>query len=299
MIASKKLLASKRSSVFALLHNHLGNSQFRILNLLIYIILFMSLFYLVHGDPVSPQSMTIEGSSTFNTSNVQNRQVNALAGNVTKINIVSVSQTQNWAGFYGNVSGTVTLDDNLNWTMYSWVSTEPTGVVYAVNQTISDWSTAYCLNISAEVNSSSNLSFNYDGNTKNTTTSRFFTIDEIESLYNISPGQGDGLNETFNYSNAHDGFFVGGSEVLANDCAAANTFQVDSPQSSNFQEVLLSVNNSEVVIFAAVIENRDPFNTTDKFGYNNQTWDFQMIVLENGKYGDTSVTPYYIYVELS
>jgi hypothetical protein len=130
----------------------------------------------------------------------------------------------------------------------------------------------------------------------------------------------------------HTGFFVGTVNVSSGSCAATdmyethcvnitgqatieNQYKVDdyfcngtwdgnytwkaTDDGENFQEVLLAVNNSQVLIYATIIENDRTDNVTDPMGYNNRTWDFQMIVGENG-HDDAadSSTPYFFYIEL-
>ena len=64
----------------------------------------------------------------------------AEAGNVTELNISATVVTRGWQGYYGNVSGTITLDDGLNNTMYSWALADPEGEVYASrNNSISEF----------------------------------------------------------------------------------------------------------------------------------------------------------------
>jgi len=280
------------------------------LKFLVFALVLGSLVYAAFAatGPVAPGTVTVpDGSSSrYNLSAYSVKTVQALAGNLTNFQISTITQTQVWAGFYGNVTGTITLDNAQNWTLFSWVNEEPTGIVYAVNQTIADWSTAHCLNFTS-VNQSGTvdnetLEYRYDGGTRvtNVTGGNFTTLEELEARFRIVPDQVDGVDETFNYSNSHNGFFVGDTEVLAGDCAAVSTYQHDQPQNdNNFQEILLAVNNSEAVIFATIVENKNLFNSTDRQGWDNQTWDFQMLVLEDGKSGDEAVSPYYIYVELA
>jgi len=72
-----------------------------------------------------------------------------------------------------------------------------------------------------------------------------------------------------------------------------------SDYGSHFQEVLLTVNNSQAVIYTAIIENKDNRNEP-VMGFDNATHDFEMIVGDDGHAGpkqDTTTT-YYFYVEL-
>ena len=46
--------------------------------------------------------------------------IQALAGNVTEININGFSTTQSWQGYFGNVTGTIQLADASDNQMYNW-----------------------------------------------------------------------------------------------------------------------------------------------------------------------------------
>jgi len=66
----------------------------------------------------------------------------AIGGNVTAVNISGTSVTDRWAGFFGNISGTVRLADSTGNKFYQWTVNVITGsVVYATNGTVSNWST--------------------------------------------------------------------------------------------------------------------------------------------------------------
>ncbi len=65
-----------------------------------------------------------------------------IGGNVSQVNVTSVQVTDKWVGFYGEVSGSIVLGDSTGNTFYQWTISDPTGgVVYATNNTVSDWST--------------------------------------------------------------------------------------------------------------------------------------------------------------
>jgi hypothetical protein len=66
----------------------------------------------------------------------------------------------------------------------------------------------------------------------------------------------------------------------------------DSGVQSRFQEVLLYERMQKRPIFTSIL------NETGQIGFNNETWDFQMIVADDGHNGDTATTTYYFYVEL-
>ena len=61
-------------------------------------------------------------------------------GNVTPVNIVSNVITSKWAGFFGNISGSLQLTDSSAHKFYEWTISDMTGaVVYAASTTITDW----------------------------------------------------------------------------------------------------------------------------------------------------------------
>ncbi|MCK4997491.1 hypothetical protein KAS08_04250 [Candidatus Pacearchaeota archaeon] len=192
----------------------------------------------------------------------------AIAGNVTELDITGRTITQSWQGYYGNVSGSITLSDSAGNPMYNWSLASPQGEVFASTNGLNlDWTGVKC--------------FNW---TENGT--------DLESTMNIDDAA-DGINETFEtyILNAHADFIVGSTEF--NETTACMSTEVfDSSGDKNpgvFEEVLLS-DASGNPIFAALLEQ-------DVDGFNSITHDFQMLVLEDG-HGNTETTDYFFYVEL-
>jgi hypothetical protein len=67
--------------------------------------------------------------------------VDAEGGNVTYVDVSSTVITSRWAGFFGNVSGNLLLGDASANTFYQWSVSDLSGaVVYAANNSITDWS---------------------------------------------------------------------------------------------------------------------------------------------------------------
>jgi hypothetical protein len=195
--------------------------------------------------------------------------VPAQAGNVTELNINATSVTKSWQGYFGNVTGTLTLDNADNLSMYQWDLASPQGEVYASPAQISDWSTVKCFNYTAH--------------------SPELNLTEIESSLNMDANDVDGVNETFDTSFTGS-FYVGATLIDSTDgCHAVYTFVNDQPQSSSFVEVLLT--DTTDIIYTAILEQ-------DFVGFDQRPHDFQMIVGEDGHNGDTTTTPYYFYVEL-
>jgi len=250
-------------------------------------LLMASYVYATATDPTGPQNIKRFNSSRFNTSNWPSIRIDAEAGNVTELLITSLTQTQTWQGYYGNITGTITLDDANNWTMYSWALAEPQGEIYASNGSIVIWDNIRCVNYSND-----GATGNYSEN-----------ITKLETWLGLHPMDVDGIDETFNETGIlsdgatpHPTFYVGTHTIAQGTCPATDTYQNDSKAGIDFVEVLLTDNQS--IIFTTIIENDNPSDDTDIYGFDNKTHDFQMIVGDNGHDGDDTITPYYFFVEL-
>jgi hypothetical protein len=222
--------------------------------------------------PEGPTNLTVVNSSRRTPA--AGRTIEAIAGNVTQLNIVGTTVTQTWAGYYGNISGTITLDDSSNNTLYDWVLTNPEGEIYASESAI-DFSYG---NIEC---------YNY---TK--TGGSYLTLSSYETSLGLAADDADGINETFALGTTYDSFYAG-TNLIDGTCPETQLFNSSGSKNSNqFQEVLLYDDSSNKVVYTAILEE------TGILGFNNERWDFEMIVSENGHTGDTTTTTYYFYVEL-
>ena len=197
----------------------------------------------------------------------------SVAGNVTQLTITGTTVTQAWAGYYGQISGVLTLDNADNKTLYNWSLTHPEGEIYA--------STA-----AVDFRESNVFCYNY--------TEKFaadLSLQEYEASLSISDSDADGVNETFTFGLAHNSFYAGYNAISANSCAAVHLFGGSGAPSEDFQELLLYDNTSKNVVFATLIN-------TDKPGFTGDSYDFEMILAEDGHSGDTTPTTYFFYVEL-
>jgi hypothetical protein len=223
-----------------------------------------------------------EGPTTINIDETSRREpsaastIEALAGNVTQLSIVGNTVTQTWQAYYGNVSGTITLDDALNNTIYNWALASPEGEIYASEAPIDfTYGNIFC----------------YDFNMTDDGYSDFNTLAEYEALLGLEDDDADGIDETFAESNSYDPFYVA-SSYLNSTCPTTQMYnQSEVSDPDTFQELLLYDNSSNKLVYTSLLEK-------DALGFNNQYWDFEMIVGENGHNGDTTTTTYYFYVEL-
>ncbi len=212
--------------------------------------------------PSSATGLTVGTSSRRNLTTSNTTSVDALAGNVTRLDINGLSITTSWQGYYGNISGNVILADAQNYSMYEWGNgTSISGEVYASRNDTIDWANIQCANstiIAAE-----------------------------ESYLGQSSGDSDSVTNTFN-STSHPSFFVGTTNLTG--CPSTNAWTSGAQNASNWHQILLADPNDKVV-YTTIIDH-------GATGFDGETHDFQLLVGENGKNGDTSTTTYYFYTEL-
>jgi hypothetical protein len=236
------------------------------------------------STPLGPDTITVSESGR-NTKNGSAVTIPAEAGNVTALVIDDIRITESWQGYYGNITGTITLDDANNFTMYDWSLPNPKGEVYASNGSNVNWGSVYCINVSQEGQNP----VRPDGSVSNINGS------QIELNFGINETDVDGLNETFNDTYTDTvGFRVGSITIDVEDgCSLAHPF-ANEGHNTDWNELLLSDNNT--LIFTALIrENADGYQPG-----STDLYDFQMLVLENGHTGsETTTTNYYFYVELA
>jgi hypothetical protein len=194
--------------------------------------------------------------------------VNTTGGTITTINLNGSTQDVRWKAFVGNVSGQLTLDDSLGSTIYDWTATSPSGEIYATRSSaMLNWSGIACANATHLRNE------DYAMNHSN---------------------KDDNISRTFS-TKLHSQFYVGIVPITTNSCYSIHTNVNNSAQNSRFEEMALydgtNLTNGQVV-FSTLLEQ-------DRFGFNNQTYDFQMILPERGLDGWSSSTAYYFYMELS
>jgi len=229
--------------------------------------------------PIGSDRITQEDNQKFDASVYQPKAHSAQAGNVTNISLFGKSPTRHWQGYFGEVTGIITLDDASNWTMYDWPNMEPKGEVYAVCNTSGaspDWSTVEC--------------FDYDAN-----------LDRWHMYYNMTWDAVDNINSTFNISD-HPDFSVGMYSIDQDTCPSQFTYVDDAYQNQEFREILLQTDGYQLV-YTEIIENDNWFNDTDPMGFNGNTVDFQMLVGEDGSSRsgatlNTAATTYYFYLDL-
>jgi hypothetical protein len=257
---------------------------------LLMLAVFIITVFLINGFVTAAPSGASVNNTNTSSGTVSSTAGNdsAQAGNVSELVLYGASVTQTWQGYYGNVTGGITLSDSASNVFYNWSLASPSGEVYAsTNQSIT-WSNVQCFNFTA------NGTYEDDTGQAGNTSLYGTNLTQLESRFNIATGAADGVDETFslNGTGSHDAFNVGSLSFTEGECKNTRIFDSSGAGvSNNFEEVLLYEPSTASVVFAAILEN-------DVSGFNSKTSDFEMLVLEDGHNGDTSSTPYYFFVEL-
>jgi len=236
--------------------------QERILILGIILSIFL-LGFVIAADPVSPDGITYGENETKNVSD--SLMVNISGGVISNFNLSATIQNPRWKAFVGQVVGSFTLSDSLGSTIYDWTLATVTGRVYATrtNGEVA-WTSIGCADTAAL---------------------------ESENIEMSHSNPDDNLTATFS-DTTHDSFYVGANAITQDSCYSLNTYVnsiKDESAGQPFEEMAL--HDGSNLVFATILEE-------DSTGYNGESYDFQMIVPENGSAGFTSATPYYLYVEI-
>jgi hypothetical protein len=198
------------------------------------------------------------------------QNVTADAGNVTNVNITSNSQTQAWQGFFGDVNGSLVLEDASGDLFYSWNLTNVSGEVYASRDNAINFAAIFPNN---------NCS-----------------IDNVLTGF----GRSDSVNNTYSPA-TNRAVLVGNVQINASSSCATYTYVNDSPQSAFFHNIILTddpnVNatgqpnatvGGNTSVYVALIENNIA-------GFDSATHDYQLLVPVNRTSG---FSIYAFYAEL-
>jgi len=237
----------------------------RVLALLL-AMLFVCLLLSAAASAADPPGASIVSNTTETVNPAAAGSSTTAGGSFTTLVLNATTQTPRWKAYVGNATGSFTLRNAANYTIYDWGSAYTGGEVYASRDASPDWTSIQCANSSG--------------------------IAAEESTLNMSATTADSISMTFNQS-VHRAFYVGTTPITHSDCPAIATYINSTAQAADenasFQEVLLQDTGQDLV-FASLIDQ-------DTQGFNNQPYDFQMIVPED-EYSSTPHT-YYFWLELS
>ena len=101
------------------------------------------------GDSDLDQALIINGTNETQPLREGELYNQSAGGYITQIDLYeSQNQTQNWQGYFGNVSGIITLSGSNGTEMYNWTVNVTNRSIYAIdNDTFTAWDTLYEANI--------------------------------------------------------------------------------------------------------------------------------------------------------
>lgn len=182
-------------------------------------------------------------------------QVDAQGGNSTNLSATTETQTVAWQGFFGEVTGNITLESANGDLFYRWENIT-SGTVFSSRDNAVDFSSIAAQNDC--------------------------TIDE-----DLTGTDSDRVSNAFTASSNSE-LTVGTTTIAANSACATNTFINDAPQSTDFEELILTDDGGTTSIYATFVEN-------DLTGFDGNTHDFQMMVPE---FRNETTSTYFFYVEI-
>lgn len=253
----------------------------------------------VHAVPTGP-SVTLLGNTTKNATvgTKVNTTINGTispGGYIFTTSITSIQQNVKWKAYVGNVTGTLVLDDANDNRIFSWSLSTVTGEVYATRASGNiNWTGINCTWIAdGRINESQDMLNRSFSNR---------TPEHNENLALSSTNKDDNITKTFDLRN-HSSITVGSVVIGKDECFTVQTWQKGVQQvfadsdNANFTQVILydaAYNKTGGnVVYETKIEN-------NIVGYrSDETYDFQVILPENGASGFSGSTAYYFYVELS
>jgi len=213
---------------------------------------------------------TLIGSRETRTTPVPSN-VTADAGNVTNVNVTSNSQTQAWQGFFGDVNGSLVLEDASGDLFYSWNLSNTSGEIYASRDNAINFANIYPHNNCSTDNGLTNF------------------------------GVSDSVNNTYTAA-TNRAVTVGSIQINATTACATFTYVNDSPQSAFFHDLILTddVNpnatgqpnatiGGNTSVYVALIE-------SNIAGFDSATHDYQLLVPVNRTSG---FNIYAFYAELN
>ncbi|PIN90991.1 hypothetical protein COU60_00020 [Candidatus Pacearchaeota archaeon CG10_big_fil_rev_8_21_14_0_10_34_76] len=253
----------------------------------IFFIIFIILILIPFGKSVEPSGGNSSITGSERASSAPPGSVSAQAGNVTQLDISGYTITQAWQGYYGNVTGTLVLADSSNSLLYDWSIASPSGEIYASTNSSVGWPYTQCFNYTATG------TFADDTSNAGATSQFGMNLSQIHDEFNILESAPDSVDRTFNMigESSHRDFYTSNLKFNAGQCQSTQLFDGAGNQSGLFQEILLYEPSTASVIFTSLIEQQAD-------GFDGGLHDFEMLVLENGREGDTDITTYYLYVEL-
>ena len=120
------------------------NNKKRIVFMIMSVIIMSFLMKMATALPTGPTS-TFIANETKGPSGAT--LINTSGGSITTVILNTSAQNLKWKAFVGNVTGTLTLDDTSNNTIFDWSLTDVIGEIYSTRYSGSiNWSGINCSN---------------------------------------------------------------------------------------------------------------------------------------------------------
>jgi hypothetical protein len=226
------------------------------------LVLLVGVFYSGISFALGVQGATSLGfvdSSRANFGDNSLESLEAQAGNVTQVDISGQSITTHWAGFFGNISGNITLQDASGNTFYDWATLgTPKGEVFASTDNAVSWAGIGCASPEE--------------------------LSAIDALLGIDSSDGDGINQTYT-STVFPAFNV--SSVEISGCNSTNAYSSGSKDITAYYQILLTDTEGDPVYTTLINDSATSFTGSGA--------DFQLLVGEPDTVGTTTI---YFYIEL-
>lgn len=208
---------------------------------------------------VQGASITPGATSRANFNQSSSASLPVQAGNVTRLDISGKAISTHWAGFYGNISGNLTLEDASGNTFYNWVGLGiPAGEVFASNTSMVNWSSISCANSTR--------------------------ITAIEASLGIVSTDADKISATYTNNN-HPPFNVSTTSLAG--CNSTNAYTSTGQSASLYYQILLIDGQNRPVYTTLINDSATSFTGT--------SYDFELLVGESDSAGSTSM---YFYIEI-
>ncbi|MFH1649713.1 MAG: hypothetical protein ABIA93_04145 [Candidatus Woesearchaeota archaeon] len=228
------------------------------------VVLAGALAALAGATPQGPD-ITYIGNSSADNSVPANRSDAGAAIHTITMNLDQ--QDANWKGYIGNITGTLTLDDANDDTIYNWAFASMTGEIFITRSSSTTFSGMKCANGT--------------------------TIGTEQTSMGFSSTDIDNINNTFDQAQ-HASFLVGTTNITQSSCQALYTYVDDASQgagtSNDFTSVLLQDDASNLIYTTIIADDSDGYQS------NDNSFDFQTIVAQNKS--TTTPTQYFFWVEL-
>ena len=200
----------------------------------------------------------VNGSLTNYTKSYSSTSVDAIGGNITRMNVTMEKQTSHWGGFFGNVTHSLLLDAAGS-TFYNWANAiDSTGVVIFANSTNVNW----------------------DNLLGATETYR----EEEDTALNLT-GERDSVNSTFTDTNSAE-INISGNTISPGSASAVNT---QSEGGNPWETSLIRSTSTSAKLYASVIQQNNQ-------NYAGNPVDYQAMVPVTS--GSNNARTYYLYAAL-